>query len=63
VLPSMLSIEEEIEVERVVEREVEREVEEGASGGISEDFCGVASTDRAHSSLLALGLLSARTSN
>jgi hypothetical protein len=54
-LPSTLSIEEEIEVER--------EEEEGASGGIREDFCGVASTDRAHSSLLALGLLSARTSN
>jgi hypothetical protein len=53
-LPSKLSIEEEIDEVRE---------EEAASGGIREDFCGVASTDRAHSSLLALGLLSARTSN
>lgn len=56
-LLSIASIGEEIEVEVVIEEE------EGASDGTREDFCGVASTDRASSSLLALGLLSASTSN
>ena len=56
-LLSMASTGEEIEVEVVIEEE------EGASDGTREDFCGVASTDRASSSLLALGLLSASTSN
>ena len=56
-LLSIASTGEEIEVEVVIEEE------EGASDGTREDFCGVASTDRASSSLLALGLLSASTSN